>query len=255
MGKRRDYTDYIQYILNNQHLSRTDAWKQYKADGGHIQKKQALDLYQETFSVQKGEDKGWSTRQIIEQKQVINWPKKPEEFPKEERHRRHPAHNEYEDWQPDTLPDQRPKVIRNNYFKIDNFQEYDSSSGLSKRILESVQELYNTDERHFTAIYVKIDAESSMNPYWNFRFFLPDGKDTRGVKSLFNQLCSQALTYYNNLKNKYSEKEEEINEAMESFREAAREIKHTKGLTYDKACSIMEDSGIHIERIEKVVFN
>jgi hypothetical protein len=252
MGKRRDYNDYIDFVLKNTGLTRTEVWEKYKAEGGHIQKKRALDLYRDAFELKVSEDSKRKTFEIMREKGgLLHRPEKPIDIihPQDRKKKQAGA-------PPAPRAPKAPIELRPNYYRISERVEYDTEHPLSKRLLENIQELYGIDDTRFISISTKVGAEGSMNPNWNFRFFLPYGKTTRGVKSLFTQLCSQADTYYGNLLKRYGEeKGEEIEEAQNDFREAARELRAARGLTMERAAEIMQRHGIKIGSIQEVDYN
>jgi hypothetical protein len=251
MGRnKRDYSDYVDYVLKHQGMDRLDIWNKYKAEGGSIQKQKALDIYRETFGIEKGTHRGKTTKQILDETGGKINPL--QEVIKKVKDVRQPKKEVKE------LPGGMPKEVKiptlsENYIRITGERAYDMQHPFTKRVLESIQELYGMSDTKYLKVGVEVAANTSINPMWNFGFFIPrGGKDVRGVKSLFKEFMKQALSYYEKLQEKYSEKSEEIAECIDNFRDALRQINKSRGLTFDKANSIIGEYGIQVTGIEAV---
>lgn len=235
MGKQpRNYSDLIQFAVEHPELSRTKAIKEFRKQGGEVQKQAGLNAFREYFELDKGQEKQWKIQEIIAGKKET----KPQEV------------KEKKPIKKEKKPSGKGKTL-----EVDNNIHYERSK--SKYLLDRIDKLYGHPMDKMFGVRVKVDSdEYTLMTKKSFQFFIPYdiiGKDGKiPAKKFYRELNRQAVAFYSNMSKNY---DGEYQDAMKDFQQATREMNSKAGISPEQIRGIYKSYGIDIEGIDLINYN
>lgn len=179
MSRKRDYTDFIKFVLENPEFTRTQMLTEFRKSGGKIQKQKGLEIQRQLLDIKKGDTstRGISTKEIKKRK--------------------------------------GSSFIT---FKEDDKQGLYRSSGIVNTMFENIQKLYGYSDNETKFLKVNLQIGSYIYTIDNkFGVFIPYFNESGkyGIKKLGGEILKSLHSYYTHLMQLYGEKETMVNSILE----------------------------------------
>lgn len=208
MAKQDNKQLYIEFLKKHPNLSREQAYKNYRAEGGKIRKKTAHELARTVMgNIEKGSHRKEPVKVIKEYIPVFEPPK-----PKK------------------TKP---PKIIKTQgFFKVKDrtFRDIHSPAiTLFRKHVDKLSGKYNTD--NFLKVGMKVQGdEITQKKDAYFGIMIPQEKQTSrmGARTFSKKLHSNIKTYYTNLAKMYGDKNTLVNEVNSKLEGMEGELQKIK---------------------------
>jgi hypothetical protein len=244
MAKKRDYSDFIQFVKENTNLKENDIIKSFReVSKKGIQKKRGLELIREVFGFEKGEKRGQTVKEKLNEKKAKDYVYQPAQ-PK-----------------PKVIKEKKPKQTGVNHYitlnpklnKSPN-QFLDMRSPTVKMLRKNITELYGYDYDTYIQIHIKI-ANDGYTQNGQFSALIPfNGKSKQGVKSVGQSIIQNLSTYYNNLAKRYNNARSTVNDMVITLKNISNKLKKATYLKEEDLKDLFNTEGVEIGGINIFTF-
>jgi hypothetical protein len=213
----RDYNDFKNFVDKHSHLTRTQIYKDYKKNGGHIGKKKALDIIRGMWDIEKGEYIR-KALPVVKNEQV-----------------------------------KAKKRKRNSYIKLNIKKDTDHISLKSpavRALKKNIEQLYRTNETKFLQVFIHV-AGDEYSQERRFSILVPfNGSQNQGVKKLGQSIIDNLKIYYGNLNKKYKNQFNDLTaEIGENISTLQKEFNKSHYLDKQSLISLFALHGFEIQKI------
>jgi hypothetical protein len=242
MAKKRDYSDFISYAQSHMNMTENQVIESFRKTGGSVQKQNGLSVLREAFGFEKGEKRGQTLQQKLDEKRAKEYIP-PSITPKKDK----------------TKKPKEQTTNKREFFITDINSKSQSKhvsrkSDLVRKLENNIRELYQTDSDSFLKISLSIqdDGYTRLN---NFSVMIPfNGKKKQGIKNIGKDIIKNLKTYYDNLAKRYGNKQELSYDMISALTDLNKNLTNSKGLKKNDLKMLFKSKGIDIGEISILTF-